>query len=353
MKNQILTLLFLSVINSVSFAQNAVYVDSLGNVVNAKEKAHYYIVGVNESDNTQSVSEYYISGEKRATYKLVPRNDRNQLQWLMDGEYLEWYKSGILRKKIFYKDGRVGTGLCTYWPGGQMKRLEKYGGSGNIVKCYNEEGGEVAYYPYSTPARYPGGDDSLRVFLGRSVKKELMADSVVKKVNVGFRVNRDGTLSNISVVNPQDSVLNREAIRVISAMPKWIPATEDGEAVSAVKTQGITFGKHKIQDTGASIIAERMPSFRNGTTDVDRYFASRMVYPAEAKARRVEGTVIVKFIVDIDGKVIQPRIMKGIGSGCDEEALRLVREMPKWEPGTQNGKPVAVWFVLPIRFVLL
>lgn len=99
----------------------------------------------------------------------------------------------------------------------------------------------------------------------------------------------------------------------------------------------------------AVIWVEQMPSF-NG--DIMTYLAAHIHYPEAARDAGVEGRVVVCFIVNEDGKISDARIVKGIGGGCDEEALRVVNAMPAWKAGKQNGRPVKVYFNLPIVFQL-
>jgi len=90
------------------------------------------------------------------------------------------------------------------------------------------------------------------------------------------------------------------------------------------------------------------------TTDYDihAYLGKNTHYPDAAKEANIDGRVIVKFVVNEDGNVSDVQIVRGIGGGCDEEAKRVVQSMPKWKPGKQNGKPVKVYFTLPIVFKL-
>jgi len=71
-----------------------------------------------------------------------------------------------------------------------------------------------------------------------------------------------------------------------------------------------------------------------------------------ARESGIEGTVYVTFVVEKDGSITDVRVLRGIGGGCDKEAIRVVKEMPKWDPGKQRGKPVRVQFNMPIRFTL-
>jgi protein TonB len=96
-------------------------------------------------------------------------------------------------------------------------------------------------------------------------------------------------------------------------------------------------------------IADVMPEF-NG--DINAYLNRHTRYPEPARENHIQGKVIVQFVVDENGQVTVAKIMRGIGGGCNEEALRVVRSMPKWKPGKQNGRAVKVYFTLPIHFVL-
>lgn len=83
-----------------------------------------------------------------------------------------------------------------------------------------------------------------------------------------------------------------------------------------------------------------------------QFVYSNLKYPEEAKKRKTEGTVIIQFVIDKEGNVTSPKIIDGIGDGCDEEAFRVVNEMPDWIPGYQRGKPVKVRYTLPVKFKL-
>lgn len=97
---------------------------------------------------------------------------------------------------------------------------------------------------------------------------------------------------------------------------------------------------------------EVMPEFTGGVVELYRWLGKNLNYPSAAVRAGVEGKVFVKFIVEKDGSISQLKVMKGIGFGCDEEALRVLKNMPKWSPGLQNGKPVRVYFTIPIAFRL-
>jgi len=100
------------------------------------------------------------------------------------------------------------------------------------------------------------------------------------------------------------------------------------------------------------MIVEQMPEFPGGQTELLKYIGSKMKYPAIARENNIEGRVIVKFVVNETGQITAPQVLRDIGGGCGEEALRVIKTMPKWNPGKQRGKPVKVEFTMPVFFKL-
>jgi len=96
-------------------------------------------------------------------------------------------------------------------------------------------------------------------------------------------------------------------------------------------------------------VVDQQPEFPG---DVRRYLADKLQYPDQAREAGIEGRVVVKFVVDEEGRISQATIAKSLGGGCDEEALRVVRGMPRWKPARLNGEAVKAYFQLPIKFTL-
>lgn len=95
-----------------------------------------------------------------------------------------------------------------------------------------------------------------------------------------------------------------------------------------------------------------LPKFPGGTNALISFIQTNLKYPEEAKKHSTEGKVFVEFIVLKTGKVDSVKIIRGIGNGCDESALELMKKSPDWKPGKQNGKLVNVKMVVPISFKL-
>lgn len=99
-------------------------------------------------------------------------------------------------------------------------------------------------------------------------------------------------------------------------------------------------------------VVEDEPEFPGGVEALYKYLAENIKYPEQAKSEGVQGRVFVSFVIEADGSVSNAKVLRGIGGGCDEEALRVVEAMPKWKPGMQQGVPVRVQYNIPITFKL-
>jgi TonB family protein len=100
------------------------------------------------------------------------------------------------------------------------------------------------------------------------------------------------------------------------------------------------------------VIVEDMPEFPGGSNALAKYLKENVKYPEEARKKGIQGRVFVNFVVDVDGKVVNVRIVRGVHPLLDAEALRVVNAMPKWEPGKQRGKPVRTAYTIPINFMI-
>ncbi len=99
-------------------------------------------------------------------------------------------------------------------------------------------------------------------------------------------------------------------------------------------------------------IVEDQPIPEGGMAAFYEFVSNNLKYPAQARRMGIEGKVFVQFVVDKDGKLNEVTAVRGIGAGCDEEAVRVIGEAPKWKPGKQRGRAVKVRMILPITFKL-
>ena len=180
------------------------------------------------------------------------------------------------------------------------------------------------------------------------------------------------TQSTVSEVMADSEVFSQDDLSVVSevaALPETQPAKEvtvmkeDSRVPTADKGYPAPAGKNSktakmkksdVEDESTAIftVVEEMPSFPGGEAERNKFLAENIVYPYQASENGIQGIVYTSFIVNSDGEIADVKILRGIGGGCDEEALRVVKLMPRWKPGRQNGKTVRTLFNMPVYFKL-
>ncbi len=139
---------------------------------------------------------------------------------------------------------------------------------------------------------------------------------------------------------------------------KEINRTEFGDSQtdlnknSESSNEAINQQKEEVFEGEIFTVVESMPEFPGGAEQMISFIARNIKYPPLAREKGIQGRVFVNFIIEPNGSVSNIKVLRGIGGGCDEEAIRVVESMPKWTPGRQRGKAVRVSFNLPVRFTL-
>ena len=241
--------------------------------------------------------------------------------------------------------------------------------------------------------QFPGGMDEMMHFVASNVKypQDAIDEGKGGRVFVSFVVEKDGLVSNVKVLRGVCESIDEEAARVVRGMPRWKPGMNDGKPVRVSFQIPIVFRieemdnesktKVRIVETGEGTdnswkvstatfpdnpkeadrqpdkdgvfqIVEEMPKFPGGDQAMMDYIGKNIVYPEEAKEKEIQGRVFIGFVVEKDGSVSNVKVLRGIGGGCDEEAVRVVKAMPKWKPGMNDGQPARVSYTLPINFKL-
>lgn len=208
---------------------------------------------------------------------------------------------------------------------------------------------------------YPGGSVELLRFLAQNILYPEVArkENIQGLVVVQFIIGKDGTIIDPHVVHGIGGGANEEALRVVKTMPKWKPGTQKGQAVNVQFNLPIRFlldggviEKKAEAPKEVFRVVEQMPAYPGGPADLLKFLAANINYPKAAKDAGIEGMVVIQYVIEKDGSISNAKVVKGIGSGCDEEALRVVNAMPNWVAGKQRGQAVPVQFNLPIRFKL-
>ncbi len=210
---------------------------------------------------------------------------------------------------------------------------------------------------------------------------EARKNDIQGTVVVRFVINKNGEVKSPEIARDIGGGCGEAVLEVVSQMPHWIPGRQKSEAVNVEFNLPVKFkleGKAKSKDKATTQpadepykVVEQMPRFP-GCEDENlegpalskcsngkliQFIIDNIKYPKAAKAAGVEGTVVVKFVVDELGKVGQAQVVRSVGHGCDTEVLRLIElmnHMPEaWMPGRRaDGKAVRVWMNLPFKFAL-
>ena len=125
--------------------------------------------------------------------------------------------------------------------------------------------------------------------------------------------------------------------------------------LSAIFLTNIAFCQNEVKvsdDDAIFFVVEVQPEFPGGMDSMYAFIQKNLIYPEKAKAEGIEGRVFVSFIIEKDGSISNILIKRAIGGGCEEAVVEMIKNMPKWKPGKQRGKPVRFQFTLPIKFEL-
>lgn len=216
------------------------------------------------------------------------------------------------------------------------------------------------------------GAESLQEYLNKNIKypEEAKVNNISGIVYVYFEINKKGAVQNARILRGIRDSFDDEVLNAVKSMPDWEPAYFMDQPLVIQMVMPVSFSKKATEFDAEKfrqkagfpddhsgkdkpfVVAEEQPQYKGGEQARIRYLANNIEYPAEAREKGIQGRVFVNFIVEKDGSISNVRILRGIGGGCDEEALKAIENMPKWVPGKNDGKPVRTEFNMPIRFTL-
>ena len=145
----------------------------------------------------------------------------------------------------------------------------------------------------------------------------------------------------LSCAAAQSQQLRPQSLQPVSDLPEIAADTTAVGETSGNTNSNIIFIEYELP-----------AEFPGGSLALMKWLNSNLRYPKAARKNKIQGRVIVKFTVEKDGTIIDPQVVRGVDPDLDKEALRVIRSMPKWEPGKINGVPATTYFNLPINFKL-
>ena len=221
-----------------------------------------------------------------------------------------------------------------------------------------------------TMPSFRGGDlNTFRAWVQENVKypAEAVKNNIQGRVILSFVVEKDGSVSNMQILQTPDRSLSAEALRVIEASPKWTPGEQRGQKVRMKYTLPVDFrmgatAQAELQDgsireTGEKeddqpfLIAETMPSFQGGDLNTFRTWVQQNVkFPQIALENGIQGRVVLSFVIEKDGRLTNIQVLQTPDRSLSEEAIRVLNKSPKWSPGKQRNQAVRVKYTLPVDF---
>ena len=131
-----------------------------------------------------------------------------------------------------------------------------------------------------------------------------------------------------------------------------IQASDDTQAAVEVKYTPVEVEEEEVEEQQIFQVVEEMPEFPGGMGECMKFLGKNIKYPTISQENGVQGRVIVQFVVNRDGSIVDPVVVRGVDPYLDKEALRVISMMPKWKPGKQRGKAVRVKYTVPVMFRL-
>jgi protein TonB len=153
---------------------------------------------------------------------------------------------------------------------------------------------------------------------------------------------------------PPPVVVPAEELKVADPGQKTIEGNPDAEIVIDEPVGEAPKVQEVVEDNSIKDFAsvEVLPEFQGGMAGWGKYLQKNLKYPPMARENNITGRVIMSFVVEKNGQLTDVKVVRGIGGGCDEEAMRVLKNAPAWKPGIQNGRPVRVAYTMPIFFQL-
>ncbi|MDP9079546.1 MAG: TonB family protein [Bacteroidota bacterium] len=290
----------------------AYYFKNSGKLVSSKDSADYSMVilppDTSVDKNLYLVREYYKNGN----IKLLATSKTNDVDLIFDGRYIAYFPDGKKMKVGGFENGQPVGQVVNYYHNGKLYSVLNYMPDGRLLysDCRDSTGKILTEKGTGIWVQFNDNDNVTKVIAGGSVKNGL----------------RDGNWQEI-----RDSITYKSIYK-------------EGNSTS--------YHAFDVSGNEIPIPMSKIPEFPGGNRFFDTYLTRKVVYPEAAKRKGTQGNVLVSFFVETDGTIKDVEVLRGIGDGCDEEAVRLLKNSPKWSPAIKNNKIVRMNFKRSVPFKL-
>lgn len=201
---------------------------------------------------------------------------------------------------------------------------------------------------------FPGGEKARQQFIAKQIKypKDTVGCQPVFTIYVTFVIEKDGSISSAKILANKggNASFEEESIRVVNAMPNWSPGTQNGNKVRVQFNLPIRY--YLKEEDAVHTLVDKAPKFPGGDKAMKKFIKKNCNYPPNALKEGRKGVYYVQVVVEKDGKLSDCKIIQQ-GKGphdLEEEALRVVKDMPKWEPAVRKNKIVRASISIPVEF---
>lgn len=226
---------------SFVIGQDTIYYNDNYEEIKSYKEASYYKT-IEKFENINIIERFYLkSGQiKSKTEFKLTENDKK----IYNGNRKVWYDSGELRIVSFYENGKKNGEFLSYWKNGILKRKDIYK-KGKLKKgdCWNKTGEKVKYYDFEIHSKYPGGKQRMYQFIKRHMRYPTLSKKykIGGKVIVDFKIDTNGKVIDARITQSVNEEIDNEALRIINLMPRWKPAFQDGIPVKIKYRIPLTF----------------------------------------------------------------------------------------------------------------
>lgn len=292
---------------------------------------------------------FYPDGKKQFLFSGDER--------ILNGEYKIWFPNGQLNYSGAYKNNRKDGEFRMFDESGTLISQGVY--QEGILVSGEAVVHDIVYDNPEIPATYIHGEEAFdaNLKLKSSEIEGLEKIKVEKRIDLKLIIEKTGQVTKIeSFSNLPDAEL-KLINSFFDELTEYHPATVEDVPVASVlilklilSNQGLTRYTNNKPFEGNS--NKEFPKFPGGEVKLKEYLSSNIRYPIETLKKKIQGKVFVAFTVTEDGTITDVKVIRGIDMYLDAEAVRVIKNMPKWSPGQINGKPVRVSLTAPINFIL-
>jgi len=293
------------------------YLTKDGNFVPKISDADYLLLVLPPDTNVDKhlyvLQEYYKNGKMR----MMGYSKTKTMDLKPEGSQISYFPNGHRMAISTYENGEPVGDVAEYYPNGKLYNVRSFKkGERTILKqCFDSTGVMLA----------DTGNGKWIKFSSERFGKNFVEGPVHNGIETG----------------------------------EWRGTEKDSLSVIEQYQDGVIISLRTFDSFGEEIISpkiftavEQNPEFPGGLDAFNKFIVTTLRYPEQARKNNTYGRVVVQFVVDGDGSLSDIKVVRGVGDGCDEEALRVMKMSPKWLPGRQNGRPVRVAYSVPINFTI-